>query len=68
MNFASKWQEKLEDVWDENWDSDRKRDKAKAIAAAMCSGFIDGAVFIYPVMLVILYVARAKIKKLEERK
>ena len=65
MNFASKWQEKLEDVWYENWYSDRKRDKAKAIAAAMCSGIIDGAVIIYPVMLVGLLAANGKIKKLE---
>lgn len=24
MNFASKWQETLHDIWDENWDSDKK--------------------------------------------
>lgn len=68
MEFASKWQETLHDIWDENWDSDKKLDRVKARAAAMCSGAIDGAVIIYPFMLVSLYVARAKIKKLEERK
>lgn len=46
----------------------KKLDRVKARAAAMCSGAIDGAVIIYPFMLVSLYVARAKIKKLEERK
>ncbi len=24
MDFASKWQETLHDIWDENWDSDKK--------------------------------------------
>lgn len=68
MNFASEWQEKLHDIWDENWDSDKKLDRVKARAAAMCSGAIDGAVIMYPIMLVSLFVASAKIKKLEERK
>lgn len=63
MNFATQMQEKLKDIYDNNIISDRKRDKAKALAAAMCNGAIDGFVIMYPVVFAALVVADCKLKR-----
>ena len=67
MNLATKMQEKLEDIWNENWVSDRKRDKVKAVTAALCSGAIDGFVLMGPIMLAGLFAKNHKIEKLQNK-
>ena len=67
MNLATKMQEKLEDIWNENWVSDRKRDKVKAVTAALCSGAIDGFVLMGPIMLAGLFAKNHKIAKLQNK-
>ena len=51
MNMASKIQKKCDEVWDENYFEDSKLKKLKATGAAILSGFIDGAVIAYPIMV-----------------
>lgn len=67
MNMATKLQKKCDEVWDENYYEDSKLKKAKAIGAAMLSGAIDGAVIVYPIMLVGLIAANRELKKLRNQ-
>lgn len=67
MKMATKLQKKCDEVWDENYYEDSKLKKAKAIGAAMLSGAIDGAVIVYPIMLVGLIAANRELKKLRNQ-
>lgn len=64
MMLATLLQEKCEEVYYENITEDSIWKKCTAILAAMISGAIDGAVIVYPFMLISLMIAKHKLAKL----
>lgn len=67
MELATKMQEVLNDYYYDNCDDESKLKRVKATAAAFLSGAIDGAVIVYPWMLISLFAAGRKIRKLEKQ-
>ena len=66
MKLATLLQEKCEEVYWENITKDSIRKKCTAILAVMISGGIDGAVIVYPYMLISLMIATHKLVKLRK--
>ena len=66
MELATKMQEVLNDYYYDNCDDESKLKRVKATAAFL-SGAIDGAVIVYPWMLISLFAAGRKIRKLEKQ-
>ena len=64
MMLATLLQQKCEEVYWENITEDSIWKKCTAILAAMFSGGIDGAVIVYPFMLISLMIANHKLAKL----
>lgn len=64
-NYATAIQEWCLDIWRENWNSTSKLNTCKAFGAAMLSGAIDGAVFMYPIVLTALIMSNKQNKKLK---
>lgn len=65
MGITRYLQDYLEEVYDDNILEDSKAKKAKAIGAAFLSGAIDGAVFVYPFLMVSCVMATKELKKLK---
>lgn len=59
-------QEKLEEIWNENITKDSKVSKLKAVSAASASGAIDGAVLMYPYLLICCCIAQHNLRKLNK--
>lgn len=60
MDLATKMQEVLNDCYYDNCDDESRLKRVKATAAAFLSGAIDGAVIVYPLMLISLFCSRKK--------
>lgn len=67
MDLATMMQEALTDYYYDNCDDESRLKRVKATSAAFLSGAIDGAVIVYPLMLISLFAAVRKIKKLEKQ-
>mgnify|MGYP006886103836 CR=1 FL=1 len=67
MDLATKMQEVLNDCYYDNCDDESRPKRVKATTAAFLSGAIDGAVIVYPLMLISFFAAGRKIKKLEKQ-
>lgn len=64
MSMAKHLQEKLDEVYWDNY-GEGKLGTAKAVGAAFLSGAIDGAVIVYPFLLISCVMATKELKKLK---
>lgn len=66
MMLATKLQNKLMEIYDEKIFEDSKFSKVQAVSAAFASGVIDGAVIMYPYLLICMMLIAHEAKKLNK--